>query len=261
MTLFWHELKRRRLSFLIWTGILALTLSVSVLMFPLMKDQMGDLTDMMAGMGELSEAFGMELQDLGDFWAYFGMECGDTLGLGGALFAALLGISALSKEEREHTAEFLLTHPVSRAGIVTEKLLAVLTEVVLLNVLVALVTVGCVLLIGEKVAFGTLALLLLAYTLLQAEIAALCFGLSACLRRGGVGIGLGVALGFYFLNLLANLDKDAKFLKYITPFGYADGGAIVKNGAIDGWYLFVGMLLGAAGIVLSYWRYMKKDIA
>ena len=61
------------------------------------------------------------------------MECYEILGLGGGLFAALTAIAALSKEEREHTAEFLLTHPVSRTRVVTEKLLAVILQVVLLN--------------------------------------------------------------------------------------------------------------------------------
>ncbi|MER2128192.1 ABC transporter permease subunit [Solibacillus sp.] len=36
------------------------------------------------------------------------------LGLGGGFFAALLGISALADEEKNRTAEFLLTHPISR---------------------------------------------------------------------------------------------------------------------------------------------------
>ena len=32
---------------------------------------------------------------------YFGVECGNVLGLGGALFAAVVGASAIAKEERE----------------------------------------------------------------------------------------------------------------------------------------------------------------
>ena len=33
--------------------------------------------------------------------------------LGGAIYAAILGASSLSKEERDGTAEFLYTHPLS----------------------------------------------------------------------------------------------------------------------------------------------------
>jgi ABC-type transport system involved in multi-copper enzyme maturation permease subunit len=61
-----------------------------------------------------------------------------------ALFAALLGVSALSREEKEGTAELLLTHPLRRAEIVTQKLIAVLIQIVVLNVVVFLMTVGSI---------------------------------------------------------------------------------------------------------------------
>lgn len=53
-------------------------------------------------------AFGMDKINFGEFIGFFGVECGNVLGMGGALYAALLGISALAKEEREHTVYFLL---------------------------------------------------------------------------------------------------------------------------------------------------------
>jgi ABC-2 type transport system permease protein len=53
-------------------------------------------------------SFGMDKLNFGEFMGYFGIECGNVLGLGGALFAALAGISALAKEEKDRTAEFLL---------------------------------------------------------------------------------------------------------------------------------------------------------
>ncbi len=42
----------------------------------------------------------------------------------------------LSKEEKDQTAEFLLTHPVSRRRIITEKLTAVLVQIVVMNVII-----------------------------------------------------------------------------------------------------------------------------
>ena len=57
---------------------------------------------------------------------------------------------------------------------------------------------------------------------MQLVLAGICFGISAFLRNGSLGIGLGLALGMYFLNIIANLTSGAEFLKYITPFGFAD---------------------------------------
>ena len=63
----------------------------------------------------------------------------------------------------------------------------------------------------------------LAYYLLQLELAGICFAISAFLRKGSAGIGLGIAAMMYFLNLIANIADVAEFLKYITPFGYCEG--------------------------------------
>ena len=88
----------------------------------------------------------------------------------------------------------------------------------------------------------------------------MCFGISACIWRGGLGIGLGLAVALYFMNIIANLTDKAEFLKFITPFGYTDGVDIITNGTLQGCRILVGMLLAAAGIALAYGRYCRKDI-
>ncbi len=51
----------------------------------------------------------------------------------GSIQAMNLGTSMLSKEVRDKTADFLLTKPVSRSEIMTAKLLAALTSLVITN--------------------------------------------------------------------------------------------------------------------------------
>ncbi len=261
MTILKHELRQGRLSLAIWTGAIALMLGVCVLIYPEMSAQMEDVSSVFADMGSFSQAFGMDKINFGEFIGFFGVECGNVLGLGGAFFAALLGISALAKEEKEHTAEFLLTHPLSRARAVGEKLCAVAAQILLLNLAAAAVTALSVLLIGEKPDVKTMALLFLAYFLMQLEVAAITFGISAFLRRGTLGIGLGLAAVFYFLNILANLTEEAKFLKYITPFGYTEGADIIAEGAINGGYLGIGIIFSAVGVAAAFRKYRRKDIA
>ena len=261
MTLFFHELKRGRISLIIWTVAIAFMLGVCIVIYPEMSSQMGEISEMFANMGSFSAAFGMDELNFGEFIGYFGVECGNVLGLGGAFFAAILGVSALAKEEKERTAELLLSHPVSRTKIITEKLLAVLSQILILNLVVAAVVAVAILAIGEKPDTSVVALLLLAYFLLQIEIAAITFGISAFISSGGLGIGLGVAVGLYFLNIIANLTEELEFLKWITPFGYTEGGDIVAEKALNGGYLAVGALLSVVGVALAYVKYTKKDIA
>ncbi len=260
MTLFRHELRRGWKSLLIWTGAIGVFIVACLLIFPEMKSQMDSISAMFASMGAFTRAFGMETLNFGTLTGFYGIECGNILGIGGALFAAMLGIGALAKEEKDGTAELLLTHPINRAEIVTQKLLAVLLQVVILNAAVYLLAIGSMACIGEAVPWLEVNLMHLAFFLLQIEIACICFGISACVRRGGTGIGLGLAITLYFMNILANLTEKAEFLKFITPFGYTDGADIVTKGSLQGGRILIGTALAAAGIALAYGKYCRKDI-
>ncbi|MBQ3868426.1 MAG: ABC transporter permease subunit, partial [Clostridia bacterium] len=224
MTLFRHELRRGRTAFIIWTAVIGFMLAVSVFIFPEMKSQMDTIGDMFSSMGSFTAAFGMEKINFGQLTGYYAVECGNVLGLGGAFFAAMLAAAMLSKEERDRTAEFLLTHPVTRTRVVSEKLLAAVAQIAAMNLIIFGLAAGAIAAIGEQVPWKLLVLLHLAYLFMQLELAGICFGVSAFIRRGGVGIGIGIAAFMYFLNIIANITKEVKFLKFITPYGYCDGG-------------------------------------
>lgn len=260
MTLFLHELRRDAVKLTMWTAVIAFMLLISIVIYPQMSSQMGDVGDMFAEMGSFSAAFNMDKINFGEFSGYFAVECGNVLGLGGAFFAALLGITALAKEEHDRTAEFLLTHPVSRTRIVAEKLAAVAAEILILNLVVALGAVVASLAIGETIDGKLFCLVFLGYLLMQIEIAAVLFGVSAFLRGNGLGAGLGTAFILYFMNILANLTDKATFLRYITPFSYADGTAIVASGKMEIKYLIPGMIYTALGVALAFWWYRRKDV-
>ena len=260
MTLFRHEIKQNRIAWIVWSAVLSFMMSITIVVYPQMSAEMGGLNDMLGNMGSFSDAFGMGQLNFSVFMDYFALECSNTLGLGGAIFAGILGISAISKEEREHTAEFLLTQPISRHRILLEKLLSVLVRLLILNSAVVIASLACILAIRADMDYGKFALLFLSYFILQMEIAGVTFGLSALTRRGNIAIGLGISLGFYFLNLLANMTQELKFLKYITPFSYTDNTSILCQGTIPLKYLLPGLLLGIGGILCAFVKYRKKDI-
>ena len=154
----------------------------------------------------------------------------------------------------------MLTHPITRRRVITEKLLSLVAEITVLNLTVAAVSSLCILAIGEEVDAGKIALMFLAYYIMQLEIGAITFALSAFIRGGGLGIGLGAAFGFYFINIVSNLMDELEFLKYITPYGYTDVGYIVNENSLDFKYIAVGLLFIALSLLLAYFKYEKKDI-
>ena len=261
MTILKAELRRGAKALILWTVVIGFLLGICILIYPEMESQMNEISGMFSEMGSFSAAFGMDRVNFGEFMGFFAVECGNVLGLGGALFGALLGIGALAGEEKEGTAEFLLTHPVSRRSVLLQKLGAVLLQILILNGAVLGISLVSALLVGEAPEGKTFVLLFLAYLILQMEIASICFGLSAFLSRGGPGLGLGIAALAYFLNIIANLTEDAGFLKYITPFGYAEGADIVAEGSLNSGYLAAGIALALLGIGAAFVWYQRKDIA
>ncbi|MBP5155627.1 MAG: ABC transporter permease subunit [Clostridia bacterium] len=261
MILFRHELRRGRTAWIIWTAAISLMLAASILLFPEIASQTEQINEMFSQMGSFTSAFGMDRLNFGTVTGYYAVECGNTFGLGGAFFAAMLAAAMLSKEEKERTAEFLLAHPISRTRIVLEKLMAVYAQVVAMNAVIFAVSVGSVAVIGEQVPWKEIALLCLAYLLLQLEIASLCFGVSAFVAKGAAGIGIGIAVFMYFLNIIGNITDRAKFLKYITPYGYCDGADIVASGGLDLAKISVGFVFAAAGVAAAFIKYRKKDIS
>lgn len=261
MTIIKHELRQSRISLAIWTAVIGLLFAVCIFMYPEMKGEMEDVSDMFASMGSFTEAFGMDRISFGTLTGFYAVECGNILGLGGALFASLCAVSVLSKEEKEHTAEFLLAHPVSRIRVITEKLISVFVQIFVMNIIVFGISVASIAMVGENIPWKEISLLHLAYVLLQIELAGICFGVSAFLKRGSIGIGLGIAAVMYFLNIIANIADTASFLKYITPFGYAEGSDIVADLKLDVELVIIGMVFGIVGIVTGYIKYNRKDIS
>lgn len=260
MTVFRKELRTNAVSFVPWSAVVGGLMAVCVALYPSMSDSMGDVSELFAGMGDFSAAFGLDSLEFGTIMGFYGTECGNVLGLGGAFFAALTAMGLLAGEEGGHTAEFLLTHPVSRWQIAGEKLAALAALIVGLNLICLACGAIGILAVGEQAEWGDLFRFHGAMLLMQLEIGGICFGASSLLRRSGFGLAMGLAAGLYFLGILINLDAGLDGLRFLTPFYYADAARIYRGDALAG-PVFTGCLLGLLGAGFGLWRYQRKDIA
>ena len=260
MTIVRHELRLGRKAWIIWTASVSFLLVVCIFLFPEMKGEMDNISTMFSDMGSFTAAFGMDRMNFGTLVGYYAIECGNVLGLGGAFFASLCAAAILCREEKERTAEFLLTHPVGRVRVITEKLAAVLIQVLALNVIVYALSIISMAAVGESIPWKEITLLHLAFLIMQIELCGICFGISAFMRKGSTGVGLGITFILYFMNLISNISEKAEGLKYITPFAYCDGATIVSDLKIDALKVAIGMAYCALGIAAAYVKYTKKDI-
>ena len=260
MTVFKRELRSGAKAFLLWSAVIGGLMAVCVGLYPSMKGSMGDMTELFAGMGEFSAAFGLDKLEFGSIMGFYGTECGNILGLGGAFFAALTAMGLLAGEEGGHTAEFLLTHPVGRIRVAGEKLAALAAMVLGLNAIALACGAGSILAIGEEAEWGDLLRYHGAVLVMQLELGGICFGVSALLRRGGLGLSMGLAALMFFLGLAVNLDAGLAWLKYVTPYYYADAARIFSGDSVAS-PMAVGCVWGIGGAAFGLWWYGRKDIA
>lgn len=261
MAIFQKEWKQGYKGFFIWTIAITFMIVICVCMFPQMQGEMDDVSEMFANMGSFTQAFGMDKMNFGELLGFYGVECGNVLGIGGGFFAAYLGITMLAKEEKEHTAEFLMAHPIRRSTVLLQKLGALISQIIAMNIIITLSSYASILLIGEEVDEKIFLMMHIAYLVLQLEISLICFGISAFLRRGSIGIGLGLAAILYFMNIICNISEDAEGLKYITPFAYTEGGEILANKELDVFLILLGVSYAIVMAVMGCIKYSKKDLA
>ena len=261
MTIFIHEIKQNTKMLLIWGITISALMLVCMLLFPQMQSSMEEVSKVYSSMGAFTAAFGMDRLSFGTPMGFYGIECGNILGLGGSFFAAFIGVSMLAKEETSHTAEFLFTHGISRIRIILEKLLALVAILVVFNIFCIGISVISFAIIGESIEVKAFLLFHLAQFVMQLEIATICFAISALVKRGSAGIGLGIATLLYFLNVIGNISKDAEWLKYVTPFHYSDAADVISKVEIDEKLLLLGCLYMIISIIIAFWYYAKKDLA
>lgn len=260
MTILKHEVRSGLAGCILWSAVTGGLMALCVSMYPSMSGSMDDFSAMFANMGDFSAAFGLDKLEFGSVMGFYGTECGNILGLGGAFYAALTAMGLLAGEEGGHTAEFLLTHPVSRLRVCMEKLAALAAMILGLNLICLTCGAGGIAIIKESVEWGKLLRYHGTLLLMHLEIGALCFGLSAFLRRGGLGLGMGLAALLYFAGILINLDSGLDWLRFFTPYYYADAARVFAREAIAG-PMAAGCTLGVLGAGAGLWWYGRKDIA
>ncbi len=262
MTLIAHELKINFKSFIIWFISVAALCSGCIFLFPSVKDTMKDMADSFGNMGGFSLAFGLDKLSIATMDGFFATEIGIMYSLGGAMFAALLGISLLSKEEALHTSEFLHTLPLGRIHIVTSKLIALAIFITLFNLLHLLIFILSFVMIGENVDLQPVAVFMAAQYLMHLEIAGICFAVSSFCKRNQFGTGLGLTLVLYMLDIISRITEKMENLKFVTPFYYSNAADIFAgSGEINANLLLIGVFVIILCIALSCMVYGNRDLA
>ena len=250
MILYKHEMKMNRNALLIWTLSVGLICFGCILLYTSLEESVQGIAESFSDMGAMS---------LATLQGYYATEIALMHGLGGAMFAAILGMGLLSKEESGHTTEFLCVLPVGRGYIVLWKYLVLISNIVLLNLVCAGLYVLGFIMMGEDIDGREMALYHLAAVLMQLEIGSICFFLSACMKKNKFGAGLGLTLLLFAADMMCRIIPAIENMKYLTPFYYSNAADIFAEGKINGVMAAIGVCVTVVCYAAAHWVYCKKD--
>lgn len=261
MTLFRHEMKMNLKNLLIWTLCVGGLCFGCILLYTSLEDSLGDIADAYSNMGAMSAAFGMDKMSLATLTGFYATEIGMMHGLGGAMFAAILGTGILSKEEAGHTAEFLYVFPIKRTSIVLQKYLALVCNIFLFNLICVAFYVFGFLLLKEEMQGKEMIFYHMAQTTMHMEVGTICFLVSAFTKKNLIGAGLGVTILLFAADLMCRIIPAIESLKYITPFYYANAADIFMSGSVETGMIGIGCVVVAAAFIISWFKFTRKDFA
>ena len=260
-TVYKHELKNGWKNLLIWSVCVGGMGFACILLFSSVKESMGGLAESFSSMGAFSEAFGMTQLSIATLSGFFATEVGTVHALGGAMFAAVLSTVMLSKEEDGHTGEFLFSLPLARGKVIVAKGAAIVTLVLLFNLICAGLYLVGILALGEEMPMKEFFLFQGMQALLHLEVAAVCYAISAFQKKNKFGIGLGIVLLLYGYDLMARVVPDLEKGQWLSPFSFSNAADILSTGKIKTGETVFGVAVLVLAFGLAYTVYVKRDLA
>jgi ABC-2 type transport system permease protein len=260
MNIIRHEFKSNLKSFIIWVISLGLLFYVASFEFEMFQndpqineifESFGGLFDAIGGVPDLSTAVGY--LSLVSLYIYIPL----------AIYSAMLGSGIISKEEKNKTAEYLFTLPVSRTKVITSKLIVSVTYTIVINILLMFV---CFFAFGtlsnEPETFNTF-LLNLGIGVLLTQMIFLSLGmvLASLLKnykRSG-GITVGVVIGTFMISMLIGLAEAAEPLKYFTPFQYFPSSDMIE-GTFEPVFIIITVIIVISSFSGLFFFYKKRDL-
>ncbi|MBY0095633.1 ABC transporter permease subunit [Mesobacillus maritimus] len=262
MNMYLHELKAYRKSTIIWTLSLIAIVVLFMSLFPAFSRDAEDFMKVLEGFPEeVKKAIGLSFDTLATILGYFSYAF-LYIKLCGAIQAMNLGLSIFSKESRDKTAEFLFTKPVTRTQVMTAKLLACFTSLILTNLAFILAVLGTVSMVKTEEYSGK-ALLMISGSLLFLQLIFLGLGVFLAVLlpkvKSVIAVSLGTVFAFFMIGMISS-STDDEALRFFTPFNYVNDYYIIEHLRFETSFLLVGAVIIILSVLTSFLVYRKKDI-
>lgn len=262
MNIYLHELKQQRKATLIWILSLSILIILLMMMYPTIQQDAESFLKLLENYPEeLRLALGMHIESITSVLGFSAFVFSFTM-LITTIQAMIMGMSIISKEERDKTADFLLTKPLSRTAIIINKIIASLTIFTITNISIYLVSLISITMFSNTT-FDLMFFTEIFIGLLLTQILFFILGLFVSIIMKKVKSPLGVSLGIVFLlyTLSTILVKDTNdIMRYLTLYKYFEPNFIFMNKSLEAPFIILGLILVILLLTFSLIIYNKKDI-
>ena len=264
MNIYLFEFRMYRKSIIIWGIAIPFWIMFYMMFFPMISIDSAAFDMIMADFPpEFLAAFGMNSDlPMSSILGYFGLTFGMAQ-IPIAIQAANYGFHTLSVEERELTADFLLSKPITRSKIIISKFLAALTSLTIVNVLIWVSSITSIYLFkGEQtVELSNVLVLLSTVTLFQLYFLSVGMLVSVSVKKISSVLSYSMALGFglYILNSLKALFSSDIF-GFISPYSHFNPSYILAEGHYHPVFTIVSVTIIVVSLLMSYFLYLRRNI-
>lgn len=264
MNVYFRELKAHRKALFFWCVAMIFLVASGIAKFAAYKSNGGSIATIVDQFPKTVQIiFGISGFDLTKASGYYGVLF-LYIALTATVHAVLLGAELISKEERDHTAEFLFVKPLTRSRAVTAKLLAGITDLAVLNVVTLLSSVYFVNYFtkGQDITHYIL-LLIAALFIMQLIFFTIGTAVAAMVKKAkaSASIGASILMITLILMFLINLNGHINALKYLTPFKYFEAATILSANALDWVYVVISAGIISAATYATYHFYIRRDLS
>ena len=177
--------------------------------------------------------------------------------------AAMIGAEIISKEERDKTIEFLISKPISRIKILTEKIIAALVNIIILNIVTTIVSIWVVSLYNKGPAItNDIIMMMTGVLFFQLIFFTIGIFFATILKRSkaAVPVSTSILVGTYIISVVVDINSKLEKIKYFTPFKYFDAKILIADGKLDTFYLGISIFIIIFLTAMSYLVYAKRDL-
>lgn len=257
-----RELRSNLKSMIIWSIAIAFLVTVWMIEYESFAGNPA-LNDFMAAMPQgMLSALGMQDLTLGSLNGFIGSITLYLYLLLG-MQAVLLGSSIILKEERDRTAEYLFTLPISRRKVIVGKTISAIINLIILNIITLSSMILSTMSYDKREDYYSfIGIVFVSIFIIQMIFLSIGMFVSAINKRHkkSASISVGILMITFLISSLINMVDSVDFLKYITPFKYFDTSYILNEMRLEPIYIVLSIVIIVAGIGGTLIFYPKRDL-